>query len=205
MTHLVAIYAQASAAFPAQIEQQITSLRQIAGERAWTVVAIHIDSLAGKAGGRRPGLPALLRGIEGGAYDAVVIEALKLVGRDLADLVAVLTTIQAAKVRFIARAEAIDTAEDGCHGLLEVGVLFAAYLRFAKRERVVAGQQAARQRGQKFGRPPLPTGQVKRVAGALSAGKGIREAGRLAGVSPTSVLRIRDGMVMDGRLAAGAD
>ena len=79
-------------------------------------------------------------------------------------IIGVLAAMKAAKVRLIASAEGVDTADDGGErGLLDVAGLFAGYLRFAKRERIAAGQQRARQAGVRFWPPssaaqPAPEG-----------------------------------------------
>jgi DNA invertase Pin-like site-specific DNA recombinase len=193
MTIRTAIYSRTSAAFPLTADEQARDMRQLAADREWNVVAVHRDTgaVGGKSAERRPGLAALLHGIKNGSFDAVLVETLNLIGHDLPALVSVLTMMKAANVRLIARLEAIDTAEGG-DGLLDAAERFADHIRFGKRERVVAGQHRARQAGVKFGRPPIPEKQIARVRAVLATGAGIREAGRLAGVSPTSVIRIRD-------------
>jgi DNA invertase Pin-like site-specific DNA recombinase len=99
--------------------------------------------------------------------------------------------MKAANVRLIARLEAIDTA-DSRDGLLDAAARFADHLRFSKRERGLAGQKRARQAGVKFGRPSIPEKQIARVRAVLETGAGVRDAGRLTGVSTTTVFRIRD-------------
>jgi DNA invertase Pin-like site-specific DNA recombinase len=201
MTLRTAIYIRASYALFLTAEEQAGDLRQFAADRGWNVVAVHRDNapVGGKSAERRPGLAALLNGIKNGSYDAVLVESLNLIGHDLAALIGVLTAIKAANVRLIARLETIDTAEGG-DGLLDAAERFADHLRFGKRERVVAGQQRARQAGVKFGRPSIPAKQIARAKSALETGAGIREAGRLTGVSTTSVFRIRDDLRAAGSL-----
>lgn len=203
MTVQAALYSRASAAIPVTVEEQARGLRQIVGNHGWQVIAAHHDAGTGsKAGERRAGLTALLRGVDAGAYDVVAVHSLNLIGRDLANLVAFLATLKKANVRLIALTEGIDTGKDDCgHGLLEVGVLLADYVRFRRREAIIAGQHRARQQGVKFGRPPVPERRRACVRDALSAGMGVREAGRATGISPTSVLRIRDVMGGTGALA----
>jgi DNA invertase Pin-like site-specific DNA recombinase len=193
MTIRTAIYTRTSFALSLTADEQARDLRQLTADRGWNVVAVHRDSapVGGKSDERRPGLAGLLDGIKNRNYDAVLVESLNLIGHDISALVSILTAIKAANVRLIARLEAIDTADSG-DGLLDAAERFADHLRFGKRERVVAGQQRARQAGVKFGRPSIPEKQIARVRAVLATGAGVREAGRLAGVSATSVLRIRD-------------
>jgi DNA invertase Pin-like site-specific DNA recombinase len=192
MTIRTAIYLRTSFALSHTAEEQARDLRQITADRGWSIVAVHRDNapVGGKSAERRPGLTALLHGIKSGNYDAVLVESLNLIGYDLAALVSVLTAMRVANVRLITRLEAVGTGEGG-GGLLDAEERFADHLRFGKPERILAGQLRARQMGVKFGRPSIPAKKVARVLVLLETGTGVREAGRLAGISPTSVLRIR--------------
>jgi DNA invertase Pin-like site-specific DNA recombinase len=172
-------------------------LRHIVAERGWQVAAEHHEAVAtiGAKSDRRPSLAALLRGVEAGAYDAVIVHSINLIGRSLPELVGFLSTLKVANFRLIAHTHGIDTAEPaGAPGLLDVGVLLAGYLRFQRRERVLAGQERARQHGVRIGRPPVPQNRRRKVREALDGGAGIREAARLSGTSPQTVLRVRDEM-----------
>jgi DNA invertase Pin-like site-specific DNA recombinase len=204
MTNRAAIYLRTSFALSATAEEQARDLRQLAADRGWAVVAIHRDNgaVGARSAERRPGLAALLNGIKNGSYDIVLVETLSLLGCDLAGLLSILGAVKAAgNVRLIARLEGIDTSESG-DGLLDAAQRFAEHVRFGKRERVLAGQRRAREAGVKFGRPSIPKKQIARVKSVLETGAGIREAGRLTGVSATSVFRIRDG-IRAGSLEVG--
>ena len=142
----------------------------------------------------------LLDGIKTGKYDLVILHSLHLVGRNLSELIEMISAMRAANVRLIAVVENVDTANNGGVGLMDIANLFAAYQRFGQRERILAGQSRARQDGVRFGRPPIGTRSLDRVKAGLLAGVGIRESGRITGVSPTSVLRVRDRMRVEGLL-----
>jgi len=173
MTLRTAIYLRTSFALSLTADEQARDLRQLAADRGWNVIAVHRDNapVGVNSAERRPGLTALLRGIKGGNYDAVLVESLNLIGHDLPALVGTLAAMRAGNVRLIARLEAIDTAEGG-DGLFDAAERFAEHLRFGKRERVVAGQQRARQAGVKFGRPSLRIRDDLRAAGSSDVGLG---------------------------------
>jgi DNA invertase Pin-like site-specific DNA recombinase len=201
MTLRTAIYIRTSVALSLSIDEQARDLRQLAADRGWSVAAVHRDNapVGGKSAERRPALAALLNSIKAEKYDVILVESLNLIGHDLPALVSVLIAIKTANVRLITRLETIDTAESA-DGLLDAAERFDDHIRFGKRERVLAGQQRARQAGVKFGRPPIPEKQIARVRAVLATGAGIREASRLAGVSPTSVLRVRDDLRVAGSM-----
>jgi DNA invertase Pin-like site-specific DNA recombinase len=202
MTLRTAIYSRTSAAFPLTADEQARDLQQLAADRGWNVVAVHRDNapVGGKSAERRPGLATLMRAVEAGTYNVIIVQSINLLGRDLLDLVGFLAVLKSANVRLVCPSDGIDTANADGNGLLDIGVLFNTYIRFSKRERVVAGKQRARQAGVKFGRPSVPGSKINRVKDALSSGMGIREAGRAHRLSPTSVLRVRDGMRAAGLL-----
>ncbi len=199
MKACAALYVRPSAALVVSPADQEAGLRQLAADRGWHVVGVHCDAgvVGGKAGQRRPGQARLLDGVRLRAYEVVLVQSLHLLGRDLPDLVSLLTAVRAAGVTLITIAEQIDTAATDTlpHGLLDVAAdLLDTHRRFTQRERILDGQQRARAAGVRIGRPPVPQSRLKRVQAALDAGAGVRAAGRLAGVSPTSVLRLRDEM-----------
>ncbi len=191
-----AIYVRASAGLSITPADQEAHLRQVAAGHNLTVAIVLGDAgtVAGKAGQRRPGLLRLVEGIRSAAYEVLIVHSLFLLGRDLGDLITLMMTLRAAGIRLIAPAEEIDAGESGTSSLLDVAALLDAHVRFAKRERILEGQRRARAVGVRIGRPPIPASRRKRIQAALEAGSGLRETGRLAGVSATSVLRVREQM-----------
>lgn len=71
----------------------------------------------------------------------------------------------------------------------------AHHLHQSRRDRVLRAHAAARATSTaRFGRPRLPAARVEKAKAGLAAGKGIREVTRLAGISPASVSRLKNGM-----------
>lgn len=202
MTKRAAIYARASAANPLSADEQASNLHRFAEARGWTVVAVHDDRLpkVGKASRRRPGLATLLETVGTGVFDVVMVESICLIGHDLQSFISALRVMRSAKVRLIACAESIDTAESDTGRLLDFAALMDTYARFGRRERVVAGQQRARMQGVHLGRPRTPISKIVCVKAALASGSGIRGTGRSSGLSPASVIRVRDEMRAEGLL-----
>jgi DNA invertase Pin-like site-specific DNA recombinase len=100
---------------------------------------------------RRPVLEAALSSVRNG--DVLVVWKLDRLARSLRDLLTVLERLHASGAGIRSVTEPIDTATPA--GMLMVQVLgaVAQFERSIIRERVVAGQRAARARGQRWGAP----------------------------------------------------
>jgi hypothetical protein len=73
-----------------------------------------------------------------------------------------------------------------------VVAMMALHLRQSRRDRILRGQAAARSLSIRFGRPPIAKAKVEKARIAPAAGKGVRQAARLAGISPASVSRLKN-------------
>ena len=191
MESRIIIYARRSAANLDAVDVQVERSRELAGMYG-RVEQIIRDNAGGKTAKRRPGYRALLTAVDNRECDVVIVHSVHLLGRDLTDLLSMLATMRCSNVRLLTVVEALDS-QNGL-GILESAELLAAFARFQKRERIIEGQQRARQQGITIGRPRTPEKIVKRVAASLESGIGIREIGRSTGVSPATVLRVRDQM-----------
>lgn len=118
-----------------------------------------------KASGKsadRPELAQCLKALR--EDDTLVVWRLDRLGRNLKDLVQVVTDLEARGIKFRSLTEAIDTS--GPTGTL-VFHMFAALAQFERelaRERTLAGLTAARARGRKGGRPPVLNERQQRIA-----------------------------------------
>jgi DNA invertase Pin-like site-specific DNA recombinase len=72
--------------------------------------------------------------------------------------------------------------------------MMAFHLRQSRRDRILRGQAVARSLKIRFGRPPLSQVQMDKAKRELSAGKGVRQVARLAGISAASVCRLKASM-----------
>lgn len=113
----------------------------------------------------RPELAHCLKALREG--DTLVVWRLDRLGRNLKDLVQIVTDLEARGVKFKSLTESIDTC--GPAGKL-VFHMFAALAQFERellRERTLAGIAAARARGRRGGRPPLLKASEQRIALAM--------------------------------------
>lgn len=113
----------------------------------------------------RPELGHCLKALREG--DTLVVWRLDRLGRNLKDLVQIVTDLEARGVKFKSLTESIDTC--GPAGKL-VFHMFAALAQFERellRERTLAGLAAARARGRRGGRPPRLKAGEQRIALAM--------------------------------------
>jgi DNA invertase Pin-like site-specific DNA recombinase len=108
---------------------------------------------------KRPELERCLANMKRG--DVLVVWKLDRLARSLRDLLTILERLHAAGAGIRSLTEPVDTATPA--GMLMVQVLgaVAQFERSIIRERVVAGQVAARLRGQRWGRPRTLTPRVE--------------------------------------------
>jgi len=69
------------------------------------------------------------------------------------------------------------------------------HLRQSRRDRTLRGQAASRAMSIRSGRPPIPTVKVQKAKQLLASGNGVRQVGRLAGISAASASRLKNAAV----------
>ncbi len=192
----VAIYARTSPDCTMSAEDQVDHLKTIAGESAWTVSNVFVDRPVTVRRGRerRPGEAALIAAIRRGDVQKVLVTGIDRIGRCLDELVAFLETCRVAGTSLWLDDRKLDTAISNGLSLFDLAAMMTMHQRQSRRDRILRGQAAARSLNVKFGRPPLSVTKVQRARDFLAAGKGVREAARLAGISAASVSRVKSSM-----------
>jgi DNA invertase Pin-like site-specific DNA recombinase len=122
---------------------------QLDALRAAGVSRIYQDSASGVA--QRPQLDLAIRALKPGSV--LVLWKVDRAARSLADLLHILTRIKAAGAAIKSLTEPIDTSTPIGEFTFQILGAVAQLERSMIRERVVAGQLAARARGQKWGAP----------------------------------------------------
>jgi site-specific DNA recombinase len=130
----------------ASIEDQLRLGREDAAVAGWTIVDEHTDpALSGASMMTRPGLQALLRGVETGKYDIVWAEDLDRISRDLADPAIFFRKTNFAGVKIVTRSEGvIGPLHIGLKGTMNAMFLdaLAQKTRRGLRGRIEAGKSA---------------------------------------------------------------
>jgi DNA invertase Pin-like site-specific DNA recombinase len=141
------------------------------------------------AGVHRPELERMLEQLRAG--DVVMVYKLDRLARSLSDLLHILARIEAHGAAFRSLTEVIDTSTPAGRMMMQLLGAFAEFERGMIRERSIAGQRAAMERGKHCGRPAALTHQEGRKAAELyREGKATLSAlARLHGVHLSSIKR----------------
>ncbi len=140
----------------------------------------------------RPGLKAALRCLRDG--DTLIVWRFDRLARSVPHLAQIVSGLQKRNIGFVSITEAIDTtSEIGLMMLYMLGAV-AQFERALIRERIAAGLDAARSRGQQLGRrPALKPEEQKEVAHLYSSGElGTNELAARYQVHPRTIKRCLD-------------
>lgn len=139
--------------------------------------------------GARPGLHRLIAQLKPG--DCLVVWKLDRMGRSLQDLLNLLQEINAAGADFTSLTEHIDTRTPVGRLVFSILGAVAEFERSIIRERSIAGQVAAINRGVKIGRPKsLTDEQEKKVLQMWQQGHTMKALSRHFGVHMTAIRRV---------------
>jgi len=113
-------------------------------------------------------LDACLKSLRDG--DTLVVWRLDRLGRNLADLVGLVTALEQRKINFESLTEKIETVSPSGRLVFHVFAALAEFERNLIRERTMAGLTAARARGRTGGRPPkLTSKEIKTIRALLKS------------------------------------
>ena len=180
------------------VENQSAKLTEIAQARGWQIVATFNDAGISGAKGRkdRPGLDAMLKEAQRGAFDVVMAWSIDRVGRSLIDLLGTIQHLEACKVDLYLDQQALDTTTPTGKLMFQVTGAFAEFERSMIGERIHAGLKRARAAGKALGRRPVeddPEGARKanRARKLLDKGIGINAVAKAVGLSNGTVSRLK--------------
>lgn len=161
---------------------------QLDALRAAGCTRIYRDKLGG-ASRKRPGLTRALASLR--PHDTIVVYRLDRMGRSLADLIALMSQIQAKGGEFQSLTEAIDTSTAGGKLIFHIMGALAEFERRLIAERTTAGLLAAKRRGVRLGKPPkLTPEQIANAKALLAAGTAtVRTIAESYGVSRSTMYR----------------
>jgi DNA invertase Pin-like site-specific DNA recombinase len=189
-----AIYARTSPDCAISADKQVQILKSVAELRGWTIEHVLIDRPTTARGpDRRPGEVALISAIRSGVIEKVLVWSIDRVGHSLAELIGFLESCRMAHVSLWVDQQGIDTEQSSV--LFNVAAVMAVHLRQSRRDKILRGQLAAWSLSIRFGRPALALSKIEGAKRELAAGRGVREAARLAGISAASVSRIKNSLI----------
>lgn len=177
-------------------ENQRRVLLEIAERSGWDVVAIFEDHGISGAKGReqRPGFDALLKAVARSEIQMVAAWSVDRLGRSLPHLIGLLGDLEARGCDLYLHQQALDTSTPTGRAMYAMAGVFAELERSLISSRVRAGQQRARANGVRFGRPPIPPIDIRKVQDRLKQGQSIRVIAKATGISTASVMRVKRSM-----------
>jgi len=192
-----AIYIRSSAECPLSADEQAAILRTIAADHGWTVAKVFSDrpTTTKKDRERRPAQIALIDAIRSASVGKVLLYSIDRLGRSPIDLIACMEVCRVHGVGLYVREQNLDTATGNGLSLFDLVGMMSHHLRQSRRDRILRGQAAARAASVRFGRPPISISKIEKAKQGLAAGKGVRQAARLAGISAASVSRLKNGQL----------
>src|SRR5690242_10258016 len=140
---------------------------------------------------RRPGLDALMRGVNRKDFDIVAAWSVCRLGRSLSDLVGMLSELRSRDIDLYLHQQALDTSTPSGRALFGMLGVFSEFERAMIRDRMMAGLDRAKAAGKRLGRPRTTPFMINRIRAALDEGRGVRETARLLKVSPAKVSQVR--------------
>lgn len=127
-------------------------LPEYCARRGWQVADTYDDRISGGKD-RRSGLDRLMADAKRRKFDVVVVWKFDRFARSTSHLLRALEEFSALGIDFVSVTEAIDTSTPAGKMVFTVLGAVAELEKSIIRERVIAGQKAAKRRGVKFGRP----------------------------------------------------
>ena len=188
----VAIYARVSTD-KQTCENQLIELRAVAERCGYTVVEEFVDSGISGAKGRadRPALDAMMKAANQRKFDMILVWSIDRLGRSLQNLVELLNDLQSMRVDLMFLQQGMDTSTSSGRMMFSIFGALAEFERNLIRERVVAGQNRAKARGVKMGRPSNMTDGLRSAIQLLREnGMGIKQIAKEVGVGVGTVYSV---------------
>src|SRR3954447_11411 len=135
-------------------DNQRRELEAVAERSGWKVVKVYEDAGISGAKGRdqRPGLDALMKGVNSKEFDMVASWSVDRLGRSLPDLLCFRQALHEKGIGLFLHQQGLDTTTTAGKAMFQMLGVFAEFERGIIRERVNAGLARARANGVKLGR-----------------------------------------------------
>ncbi len=127
-------------------DNQRRELEGVAARSGWQVIQIYKDEGVSGAKGRdkRPGLDAMMKGVNRKEFDMVAAWSVDRLGRSLTDLLSILQGLHEKGVGLFLHQQGLDTTTSAGKAMFQMLGVFAEFERGIIRERVNAGLARAR-------------------------------------------------------------
>ncbi len=155
--------------------------------RKLEIIETYSDVMSG-AKDKRPALDRLMADARRGKFDVVAVWRFDRFARSTSHLLRALEEFQSLSVDFVSLREAIDTSTPTGKMVFTILASVAELERSTIRERVLAGQKAAKRRGVRFGRPTIEV-DTDRALKLRKQGLSWRDISAEVGVSKDTIIR----------------
>lgn len=166
-------------------------LRDLIGQRGWTLYRIYSDRASG-AKEKRPGLAALMADARRRLFDVVIVFRFDRFARSTKQLILALEEFRALGIEFVSYQEALDTSTPMGKAMFTIIAAMAELERNVIRERVLAGVEYAKRNGTKSGKPigrPRAIFSRDEAVRLREQGTSLRRIARKLGVGEGTVRR----------------
>ena len=188
----VAVYARVSTD-KQTCENQLLELRAVAKRCGYTIVTEFVDEGISGAKGRadRPALDALMKAATQRKFDMVLCWSIDRLGRSLQNLVELLNELQSIRIDLMFLQQGLDTSTSSGRMMFSIFGALAEFERNLIRERVIAGQNRAKAKGVKLGRPSKMNDGLRSAIQLLrQKGMGIKQIAKEVGVGIGTVYSV---------------
>lgn len=168
-------------------EMQVNELTEYAQFRKWETVETFSDKISG-AKDKRPALDRLMNDARRGKFDVVAVWRFDRFARSTSHLLRALEEFASLGIDFVSLKESIDTSTPTGKMIFTVLGAVAELERSTIRERVIAGQKAAKRRGVRFGRPSVEV-DIERALKLRKRGLSWRDISAEVGVAKDTLIR----------------
>ena len=159
--------------------------------RGWQVIETYEDHMTGGKD-RRPQLDRLMADARRRKFDVVICWRFDRLARSTSHLLRALEELQGLGIDFVSLREAIDTSTATGKMVFTIIGAVSELERSIIRERVIAGQRAARRRGVRFGRPNVDV-DVDEVSKLRNSGLSWRAIAAQTGLAKDTLRRALEG------------
>ena len=173
-------------------DNQTLELRKIANQKGYTIIGEYSDVMSGAKGrDKRTGFDNLIKGATRKEFDTILVWSVDRLGRSLQDLISFLNEIHSVGCDLYIHQSGIDTQTPSGKMMFSMIGVFAEFERSMIRERVVAGQNRAKEQGKHIGRPTnLNEGLKHSIKHMKEQGVGIRKIAKELKVGIGTVYKV---------------
>jgi DNA invertase Pin-like site-specific DNA recombinase len=168
-------------------ELQLLPLREYCQRREFTISGEYIDNGVSGTKDRRPQLDRLMDAARKRQFDIIIVWKLDRFGRSLKQLVVALDELSSLGIGFVSLQDSLDFSTAQGRLMFHIIGAMAEFERELIRERVKAGLENARRKGNRLGRRPLPKVTHDHIHKLRLQGLSLRKIASKLGVSVGTV------------------